>query len=366
MEQSKTWLCSVVFLDIAGYTQRSVTRQVNAKGFLQRLIEESVADTPENERTILDTGDGAALCFLGDPERALFAALQLRESLTQPSADRAEAVLVRIGINLGPVRFVRSLGGQANPLGDGINNAQRVMNFAAPNQILVSRSFYEVIACLSQEYAQLFTYLGVRRDKHVKEHAVYEVRVPSETGGVVTLHTTQVIAERARATTRPAVTWDPAMLQRAEQALAEFIGPVARVLVKKASGRAHDAAELGRLLVDAIPLEAQREKVLEVVLGAQAGAAAPRAGASSGSVPAESAGERDSPAAGTDGGGRPLTPQEIKQAEERLAGYLGPLARVLIKRTMQQTQDRKRFYELLAAELDVPEARKAFLDSAGE
>jgi len=63
-----TWLCSVVFIDIAGYTEHPVTGQINLKGRLQSLIEQIITVTPEGERVIVDTGDGAALCCLGDPE----------------------------------------------------------------------------------------------------------------------------------------------------------------------------------------------------------------------------------------------------------------------------------------------------------
>lgn len=350
-QQGKTWLCSVVFLDIAGYTEGSVTRQVNAKGFLQKLIEDTVADTPESERVVIDTGDGAALCYLGDPERALFAAIQLRDSLSQQTTERSEPVKVRIGINLGPVRFVRSLGGQLNPLGDGINNAQRVMSFAEPNQILVSRSFYEVIACLSQEYAQLFTYVGVRRDKHVKEHAVYELRMPGQPEVPVTQRVTQAISEKVQATARIAPpTWDPEVLHKAEEALADFIGPVARVLVKKAAARARDAAELGRLLVESIPVEAQRDKVLAIVGAAGMSRVPTDAGAAIVAEPGAVAVSES------------LSGAELRQAEERLAAFLGPLAKVLVKRTAQKTNDRSRFYQLLAEELDDPKERKAFLE----
>ena len=49
------------------------------------------------------------------------------------------------------------------------------MNFAYAGQIFVSRSFYEVVGCLSEEYAALFSYLGKRADKHVREYEVYEL-----------------------------------------------------------------------------------------------------------------------------------------------------------------------------------------------
>ena len=49
------------------------------------------------------------------------------------------------------------------------------MSFAKPGQVLVSRSYFEVISRLSQEYAKLFHYEGSRADKHVREHQVYSV-----------------------------------------------------------------------------------------------------------------------------------------------------------------------------------------------
>jgi hypothetical protein len=62
-----------------------------------------------------------------------------------------------------------------NIIGDGINVAQRVMSFADPGQLLVSRSFYEVVSCLSRDYMNLFRHEGSRTDKHVREHEVYSV-----------------------------------------------------------------------------------------------------------------------------------------------------------------------------------------------
>jgi class 3 adenylate cyclase len=349
-QQAKTWLCTVVFLDIAGYTQRSMTRQVNAKGHLQLLIEDAVSDTPESDRTIIDTGDGAALCYLGDPERALLAAIHLRESLVQPTSGDIEPVQVRIGINLGPVRFVRSLNGQLNPLGDGINNSQRVMAFADPNQILVSRSFYDVIACLSKEYAQLFGFVGARRDKHGKEHELYELRMASQPEVMVTRRVTSAIIERTQAIQRPPVPdYDPDMLRRAEVLLTEYVGPVARVLVKKAAERACSTGEFGRLVVDAVPLEAHRHKILEA-LGMVDAATTP------------SPGHQTTEPVIT-GGTRALDSDVLRKAEEQLAIFLGPLAKLLVKRTAKKTSDRQHFYQLLAGELATPEERATFLES---
>src|SRR5205085_9259991 len=132
-----------------------------------QVLSAALDGVPSRDRIILDTGDGAAVTFMGDPEDALFAAMGVR--------DAAGALPVRLGVNLGPVRLVKDLNGQMNIIGDGINVAQRVMSFAQPGQLLVSRSFYEVVSCLSRDYANLFHHEGARTDKHVREHDVYSV-----------------------------------------------------------------------------------------------------------------------------------------------------------------------------------------------
>ncbi|HYR33533.1 MAG TPA: adenylate/guanylate cyclase domain-containing protein [Burkholderiales bacterium] len=168
MESSgRTLVCSVLFLDIVEYSKKPVSDQLQLKQEFNRVLTKSLEQVPARDRIILDTGDGAAVTFMGDPEDALFASMAVRDS--------AGALAVRLGVNLGPVRLVKDLNGQMNIIGDGINVAQRVMSFSRPGQLLVSRSFYEVVSCLSRDYANLFHHEGARTDKHVREHDVYSV-----------------------------------------------------------------------------------------------------------------------------------------------------------------------------------------------
>jgi class 3 adenylate cyclase len=168
MESSgRTLVCSVLFLDIVEYSKKPVAEQLQLKQEFNRVLTKALDHVPPRDRIILDTGDGAAVTFVGDPEDALFAAMAMR--------DGVGALAVRCGVNLGPVRLVKDLNGQMNIIGDGINVAQRVMSFARPGQLLVSRSFYEVVSCLSRDYANLFHHEGARTDKHVREHDVYSV-----------------------------------------------------------------------------------------------------------------------------------------------------------------------------------------------
>jgi hypothetical protein len=111
---------------------------------------------------------------MGDPEDALFTAISVRD-MAAAFAEGRGPLPVRLGVNLGPVRLVKDLNAQMNIIGDGINVAQRVMSFARPGQLLVSRSFYEVVSCLSRDYLNLFRHEGSRTDKHVREHEVYSV-----------------------------------------------------------------------------------------------------------------------------------------------------------------------------------------------
>lgn len=172
---NKTFICSVVFLDIVQYSRKPVDEQIRLKSRFNALLSEAIKDVAVNDRIILDTGDGAAISFLGDPEDALFVALNLRDAMIGEKGPDTPHIPVRIGINLGPVKLVRDINRKRNLIGDGINIAQRVMSFAEPGQVLVSRSYYEVISCLSREYANLFHYEGPRADKNVREHQIYSV-----------------------------------------------------------------------------------------------------------------------------------------------------------------------------------------------
>jgi hypothetical protein len=172
---NRTFICSVVFLDIVEYSKKPVTEQIVFKERLNGMLTEALANVAPNDRIILDTGDGAALSFLGDPEDALFASLSLRDALSGPQPPGPQMKMC-IGINLGPVKLVKDINGQPNIIGDGINVAQRVMSFAEPGQVLVSRSYYEVVSRMSEEYGQLFQFEGSRTDKHVREHEVYAVQ----------------------------------------------------------------------------------------------------------------------------------------------------------------------------------------------
>src|SRR5580658_8523060 len=177
-KMERTWLCSVLFMDIVQYSTQSVDLQMTWKKRFNSYLSDAIKDVPESERVILDTGDGAAVCFLGAPEVAMFAALQVCGCFVADERDHQPGLRVRVGINLGPVKLIRDINGALNAIGDGINAGQRIMSFAGVNQILVSQSFFEVVSRLSDDYKKLFALKGVEKDKHVREHTVYNLSPP--------------------------------------------------------------------------------------------------------------------------------------------------------------------------------------------
>jgi hypothetical protein len=78
---NKTIMSSVLFLDIVEYSRMSVSGQISLKERFNTYLAIAISNVPVADRIILDTGDGAAVNFLGDVEDALNAVLSLRASM---------------------------------------------------------------------------------------------------------------------------------------------------------------------------------------------------------------------------------------------------------------------------------------------
>jgi CheY-like chemotaxis protein len=230
-QNSRTIICSVVFADLIAYSTRPVADQIGAKQIFNALLAESLDGIPVNHRIALDTGDGAAICFLGDPEDALHVAMHLR--------DQGGTEKMRIGVHLGPITRLDDINGQPNVVGDGINAAQRVMSFAQPGQVVVSRSYRDVVTCLASEYEMLFTYKGPRKDKHVREHEIYvmgasESAVLRAKMGVATRAASR--ATRGEARPRAVIAEDESILREELQELLAQVWPELDIVAVVADG----------------------------------------------------------------------------------------------------------------------------------
>lgn len=169
----RTTTVTVLFFDMVAYTKQPVQKQTEMKKLFNQLVTSCIqsVSNDRNEYIILDTGDGAAIGFTHHPEEALEVAIKFRDEVS--SNKKYADIKVRMGIHLGPINIVNDMNGKPNMVGNGINDAQRVMDFAGENQVFISRSYYDFISRLSDEFAEQFYYRGGQRDKHGHEHQVY-------------------------------------------------------------------------------------------------------------------------------------------------------------------------------------------------
>jgi hypothetical protein len=249
---------------------------------------------------------------------------------------------VRAGINLGSVKLVKDINGNVNAVGDGINVAQRIMSFAAENQILVSRSFYEVASTISESYAGLFKYEGVRADKHVREHTLYELHPPEAARSTLASDT---------GVSQPTSHLTPAQVATVKNQLACIIGPIAPHLVRNAMQRTENLTGLCQALLAFIPSKPEREKFLGACHGifpVTASDPVPAMGEAH-HIPQKS---------------HSWDPAALEQARKDLAAYIGPMARVLVDQAAAKTQARTTLYQLLADEIHSPKDREEFLKKA--
>ncbi|MBL8490076.1 MAG: adenylate/guanylate cyclase domain-containing protein, partial [Rhodocyclaceae bacterium] len=353
----RNMVCTVLFLDIVAYSKASVNEQYDLKSAFNRMIAGKLAHVPDATRITLDTGDGAAICFMGDPEEVLHAAVDIRRGLA--AQDRMR---VRMGLHIGPVRVLNDMNGRGNVIGDGINVAQRVMSFAEGNGLLVSRAFYDVVACLSEGGERAFRHIGEHRDKHDRVHDLYAVVSDEDSLG---------LADRTiplRAPTEPeapAGGIDPQALAAMEKELARHLGPLAAVLVRKARSRAATAAELRELLAQSIGDPAHREafrKGTEAASDDSVNRSRRTGEGGANSRPEPSLPLASVPLSGPVATAGPwLTPEAVTLLEKSLARAIGPMARVLVKNEAKKASNLPGLCEALAAHIDNGELRGKFL-----
>lgn len=235
-KKNRTVICTVLFVDIVGFSECSVVDQTRIKGHFTEVVTNAVQSIAAQDRLLLDTGDGVAICLFGDPEEGLFLSFELQDQF-RSQQDVDKAYWVRIGLNLGPIKIVTDVNQRFNAIGDGINVAQRVMSFAEPGQVLATRSYYEIVSRLSDDFLRLFEYRGVRHDKHVREHDVYQITSPSS-HAPANLELEQ-LAELPQS--GPSAKIDEATQQLAVDVLtpmlARIVGPIAKVIIQRALSR---------------------------------------------------------------------------------------------------------------------------------
>ncbi len=139
-----------------------------------------------------------------------------------------------------------------------------------------------------------------------------------------------------------------AALTTLQKNLAQWLGPIAGAVVKQQARIAADLPELCRLLADAIPNDADRQPFLTACrrdLGPETSASPPSAAPSP-------------PVA--------LDNTLLERSKKELAGYIGPLAKIVVERAAKKAGSVDEFYALLGAEISSPNDRKKFLGAVAQ
>ncbi len=374
----KNVMSTIMFLDLVAYSTYSVDQQVAIKTLFNEMITKAIGGVNASSRIMLDTGDGAAICFLGDPEEALQSALLLRDLILQKYGQKLS---MRVGLHMGPVRMLMDINQRVNVVGDGINVAQRIMDFSTANQITVSRAYYDVISRISDGAEAMFEYLGPRLDKHKRSHEVYTLVDPNsaraQSPDTEFAHTAFLgdVEEIL-----------PHEIQAIEAELTRAIGPLAHVLVKKAKARAPHAQGLRELLSVSIQDSAAREAFVQATGGSSRLANSAGGPSTSGrnaatggplsqplsrpaTVPLSSGTARSAtttPSSATTPRTHTFSEEQQAQVVRALSQYIGPLSKTLVRKEAARQANFHDLLHALSLHIDKADERARFLSAAAK
>ncbi len=145
---------------------------------------------------------------------------------------------------------------------------------------------------------------------------------------------------------RPVAGFDEKVLATAERRLARHVGPIAKVMVKRAAKRATSVSELYRLLADDIPDPAIAEKFRRSATDTDMSDTAMQLSSSL----TRGSGQRVA-----------IDPDTLTQTQNSLASHLGPVARVLVQKASMKADSLESFYRILADAIPGEADRTAFL-----
>ncbi len=149
-------------------------------------------------------------------------------------------------------------------------------------------------------------------------------------------------------------------------ALSMQIGPMAKLLLKNAAREAVDVDDLCNKLLPHIASEQGREQFLEAVRALKKKLGLSTIGSTLGTRPTLTAAQTAELSQIAGGGTHlQLSAELMEAAHQKLLAYIGPIAKVVVKRTAKQTTSPAEFYRLLAEQLPNEQDRISFLKDVG-
>jgi eukaryotic-like serine/threonine-protein kinase len=179
-------------------------------------------------------------------------------------------------------------------------------------------------------------------------------------GAENTVLNAQALAPSGRTeTTFPPPGWKLEELKAMEDLLASYVGPMARIMVKKAAAQTTEPQQLITVLAENISDDSERRKFLASALAKTPGMTNPGIGTKPKTDPAMQT------QSSTRFGQSRLDPADIDKAAARLAPYVGPIAKVLAKKAAANLGSRTALYLALAEHITDPEEKAKFLLEVG-
>ena len=162
-----------VFLDVSEHSKKTDTEQIVLRNHIDGLFNIAYEYIGQTNHIILVTDTGATIAYEGPPESAMLMARDMLNEILVANKQGSISLSVCIGIHLQPVREVNDFNEQSNIIGSGINAAKRMVSRANPNEILVSRSYYENIPPSTQAISTLFNDQNDKYENHVLDYQAY-------------------------------------------------------------------------------------------------------------------------------------------------------------------------------------------------
>jgi serine/threonine-protein kinase len=146
---------------------------------------------------------------------------------------------------------------------------------------------------------------------------------------------------------------DDATLDTIERRLARHIGPLARHLVREAARRTTSIEELCETVSRNIGQTAERKRFLTESLDGSL--------SRSGTTIVRTTVRRTATTNAGKASGGDISAEQIERVERALTRFVGPIARVLVKRALPAATSEAALWEQLAARIERPADRDAFL-----
>jgi hypothetical protein len=179
--QSLTKTYHWLFTDIIGGANPTIPTndQVRKIAVLNELMArtETFRNRDPASTVILPVGDGVAVGFGDSAEKPLRLAIELHKALFRynESKTHKDGLSIRIGIDMGPVYFVKDLNGKDNVWGPGIMLTRSVMDMCGDMQIYAASRIAEDLVQRSSRYKDLLHHVKDYETKYGEKIQLYNV-----------------------------------------------------------------------------------------------------------------------------------------------------------------------------------------------